>query len=169
VEVWKRGTPSQHRQTPAPGSRLAWRQARGRCAATALMLPLRLRRTATTPRFRYSASARTRMTSRSVAAARAPARATCPRRNSRGGVSGDARRAEEARCRQRRFVGRYGPPWLVKEFRDGFFPYIGAGIKDFFETLKLEDAPDVISHITGRPASRPPSRFRLTWNTFETT
>lgn len=32
----------------------------------------------------------------------------------------------------------------VKGFRDGYFPYIGAEIKDYFEALKSEVSPDLI-------------------------
>jgi LmbE family N-acetylglucosaminyl deacetylase len=56
---------------------------------------------------------------------------------------------------------------LVKDFRDGYFPYIGAEIKDFFEELKGKYAPDVVlthygedRHQDHRLASE------LTWNTF---
>ena len=30
---------------------------------------------------------------------------------------------------------------IIKDFRDGFFPYIGAEIKEFFEELKRECSP----------------------------
>src|SRR5712692_8089907 len=33
---------------------------------------------------------------------------------------------------------------VVKEFRDGYFPYIGSDIKDFFEELKQKYSPDLI-------------------------
>ena len=32
----------------------------------------------------------------------------------------------------------------VKQFRDGYFPYVGTAIKDFFEELKKSAAPDLI-------------------------
>jgi len=56
---------------------------------------------------------------------------------------------------------------IVKEFKDGFFPYIGAEIKGFFEELKRKCSPDVILthcrydlHQDHRLVSE------LTWNTF---
>src|SRR5271157_339204 len=33
---------------------------------------------------------------------------------------------------------------VIKNFRDGFFPYIGAEIKNYFESLKRETHPDII-------------------------
>ena len=33
---------------------------------------------------------------------------------------------------------------VVKEFRDGFFPFLGGQIKDEFETLKREFNPDLV-------------------------
>ena len=56
---------------------------------------------------------------------------------------------------------------IIREFRDGFFPYIGAEIKDFFEELKRQVSPDLILthhrqdlHQDHRLVSE------LTWNTF---
>jgi LmbE family N-acetylglucosaminyl deacetylase len=56
---------------------------------------------------------------------------------------------------------------IVREFRDGFFPYEGGPIKDFFEDLKRQIAPDLIFthnrkdlHQDHRVTSE------LTWNTF---
>jgi LmbE family N-acetylglucosaminyl deacetylase len=56
---------------------------------------------------------------------------------------------------------------LVKDFRDGFFPYVGDTVKDFFEELKRDFAPDLILthqrhdlHQDHRLVSE------LTWNTF---
>jgi LmbE family N-acetylglucosaminyl deacetylase len=56
---------------------------------------------------------------------------------------------------------------FVREFRDGFFPYDGGEIKDFFESLKPQISPDLIFthnrkdlHQDHRVASE------LTWNTF---
>lgn len=56
---------------------------------------------------------------------------------------------------------------VVREFRDGYFPYIAAEIKEFFEELKAKYAPDLILthhredlHQDHRLVSE------LTWNTF---
>lgn len=56
---------------------------------------------------------------------------------------------------------------VVKGFRDGFFPYIGAEIKDYFEELKRELSPDLIfTHC--RQDLHQDHRLinELTWNTF---
>src|SRR5260370_6285661 len=56
---------------------------------------------------------------------------------------------------------------VIKEFRDGYFPYIGADIKDFFEELKRKYVPDLIlTHY--RDALHQDHRLvsELTWNTF---
>jgi|SRR5882672_30621 len=56
---------------------------------------------------------------------------------------------------------------VVKEFRDGFFPYIGAEIKEFFEELKGKYAPDLI--LTHRREDLHQDHrlvAELTWNTF---
>jgi LmbE family N-acetylglucosaminyl deacetylase len=56
---------------------------------------------------------------------------------------------------------------VVKEFRDGYFPYIGAEIKDFFEELKRKYAPDVIlTHYREDLHQDHRLVSELTWNTF---
>ena|SRR2546425_2811207 len=56
---------------------------------------------------------------------------------------------------------------LVKQFRDGFFPYIGASIKDYFEQLKREVTADVIfTHHRGDRHQDHRLVAELTWNTF---
>ena len=56
---------------------------------------------------------------------------------------------------------------VINDFRDGYFPYIGAEIKDYFEALKKSYSPDLIFtpcrndlHQDHRLVSD------LTWNTF---
>lgn len=56
---------------------------------------------------------------------------------------------------------------VVKDFRNGFFPFVGAALKEYFEELKATLAPDVIFthqrddlHQDHRLVSQ------LTWNTF---
>ena len=52
-------------------------------------------------------------------------------------LSGEQRRADEARCGASLFLGDAPSPSItIKGFRDGFFPYLGAEIKAFFEELK---------------------------------
>jgi LmbE family N-acetylglucosaminyl deacetylase len=60
-------------------------------------------------------------------------------------LSGNAERAREARLAARRVLGRHKPTRIVQgTFRDGYFPYTGASIKEFFESLKDEVTPDLI-------------------------
>jgi LmbE family N-acetylglucosaminyl deacetylase len=56
---------------------------------------------------------------------------------------------------------------LFKNFRNGYFPYSGAEIKDFFENLKKGSKPDVIFTHWGSDLHQD-HRFlsELTWNTF---
>jgi len=56
---------------------------------------------------------------------------------------------------------------LIENFRDGFFPYIGGEIKDYFEGLKRKVSPDVIfTH--NRHDLHQDHRLisELAWNTF---
>jgi len=64
-----------------------------------------------------------------------------------------------ARARQRHLT--------VHGFRDGFFPYVGAGIKDAFEALAREVSPDIVFTHT-RDDRHQDHRVvsDLTWNTF---
>ena len=52
-------------------------------------------------------------------------------------------------------------------FRDGFFPYIGTEIKEFFEHLKTEFSPDLIlTHYCNDLHQDHRLISELTWNTF---
>jgi len=56
---------------------------------------------------------------------------------------------------------------VVKEFRDGYFPYIGTEIKDFFEELKRKYLPDLILTHYHRDLHQDHRLVsELTWNTF---
>jgi len=83
-------------------------------------------------------------------------------------LSSDERRREEARCAASLFLSRASRADVtIKSFRDGFFPYIGAEIKSFFEELKHEDMPDLV--FTHHGADRHQDHrlvAELTWNTF---
>src|SRR5438034_4533624 len=57
----------------------------------------------------------------------------------------------------------------IQQIRDGFFPYIGAEIKDFFEELKRECTPDLIlTHYRHDLHQDHRLVSELTWNTFRT-
>jgi LmbE family N-acetylglucosaminyl deacetylase len=77
-------------------------------------------------------------------------------------------RADEARHAAKLFAGQRiasGPQLYT--FKDGFFPYMGAQIKEDFERLKQEVSPDLIL-TTSRRDSHQDHRLlgELTWNTF---
>jgi LmbE family N-acetylglucosaminyl deacetylase len=83
-------------------------------------------------------------------------------------LSGNERRADEARCGASLFLkGLREPEVVTKTFRDGFFPYDGAEIKTFFEQLKHEPTWDVIlTHYRGDLHQDHRVVSELTWNTF---
>ena len=56
---------------------------------------------------------------------------------------------------------------IVKNFRDGFFPYQGAEIKEFFEELKKDVNPDLIfTHYRNDRHQDHRTISDLTWNTW---
>jgi LmbE family N-acetylglucosaminyl deacetylase len=83
-------------------------------------------------------------------------------------LSSDRQREEEARSGASDFLGGAGSKnVVVKSFRDGFFPYVGGDIKDYFESLKQGVNPDLIfTH--SRTDLHQDHRLvsDLTWNTF---
>jgi len=59
---------------------------------------------------------------------------------SSGGV-----RTDEARSGASKFLdGAGGSTVVVRDFRNGFFPYVATEIKEFFEELKAQVSPDLI-------------------------
>jgi len=82
--------------------------------------------------------------------------------------SGIADRAAEARGSARRFLdGAAETDVEVKAFRDGFFPYVGYEIKEFFEELKRAWTPDVIfTHYRDDRHQDHRLISDLTWNTY---
>jgi LmbE family N-acetylglucosaminyl deacetylase len=83
-------------------------------------------------------------------------------------LSGDTDRAREAQRSARRLLGRHGGARLVQTaFRDGFFPYTAVPIKDQFEALKREVAPDLIfTHYRDDRHQDHRLVSELTYNTF---
>lgn len=56
---------------------------------------------------------------------------------------------------------------VIKNFRDGFFPFIGAEIKEYFEQLKRNFSPDIIfTHYRNDLHQDHRLICELTWNTF---
>jgi LmbE family N-acetylglucosaminyl deacetylase len=82
--------------------------------------------------------------------------------------SGDARRAREAhRSALRLLRGAASLNVEVAGFRDGFFPFEGAGIKEWFEGFKRRVDPDLILTHRGDDAHQDHRMVsELTWNTF---
>ena len=61
----------------------------------------------------------------------------------------------------------HGKNVIVHEFRDGYFPYRGAEIKDIFERLKQETTPDLIfTHCRHDLHQDHRLLCELTWNTW---
>jgi LmbE family N-acetylglucosaminyl deacetylase len=77
-------------------------------------------------------------------------------------------RAAEAQCAAGRFAGSAkltGP--VLKTFRDGFLPFLGAEVKAVFEDLKNEISPDLIfTHHRNDAHQDHRLVAELTWNTF---
>lgn len=79
----------------------------------------------------------------------------------------DRVRETEARSSANQFLSRAKRKEItVKNFRDGFFPFEGVAIKNYFEELKLI-APDLIFTHNRRDAHQDHRLIaELTWNTF---
>jgi LmbE family N-acetylglucosaminyl deacetylase len=77
-------------------------------------------------------------------------------------------RGEEAKNAAELFVGPAnlrGP--VLKSFHDGYMPFEGAKVKDFFEEMKLELSPDLIFTHNRKDAHQDHRLIcELTWNTF---
>ena len=82
-------------------------------------------------------------------------------------LSADARREQEARASAQLFLaGARSATVIVKQFRDGFFPYDGAAIKDAFEELKSSDPDVVFTHYRDDRHQDHRVLSDLAWNTF---
>ena len=83
-------------------------------------------------------------------------------------LAGNPRRADEAQSAANAFLeGAVHRTVEVKTFRESYFPYVGAEIKDYFETLSGASDPDLIFshyHLDRHQDHRVVSE--LTWNTF---
>ena len=83
-------------------------------------------------------------------------------------LSGKGERADEARVSAEALLD--GVPHsqvLVRDFPDGFFPYEGQRIKDFFEELKADFSPDLVfTHQRADLHQDHRLCCELSWNTF---
>lgn len=82
--------------------------------------------------------------------------------------SSDKRRKKEAQDSARAFLnGVKSKKIVIKNFRDGFFPYNGQSIKIFFEELKRQVVPDIIfTHYRSDLHQDHRMISELAWNTF---
>jgi LmbE family N-acetylglucosaminyl deacetylase len=77
-------------------------------------------------------------------------------------------REAEAKCAAMMFAGPTGLRGpLLKTFRDGFMPFVGAEVKEVFEELKQSVSPDLIFTHNRKDAHQDHRLIaELTWNTF---
>jgi LmbE family N-acetylglucosaminyl deacetylase len=82
--------------------------------------------------------------------------------------SADQQRAQEASESASTFLRHAKEKTvIIKNFRDGFFPYIGFEIKEYFEQLKQDFSPDLIfTHYRNDLHQDHRLISDLTWNTF---
>jgi LmbE family N-acetylglucosaminyl deacetylase len=82
--------------------------------------------------------------------------------------SASTERASEARQSADLFLAKAGQKDVkIKSYRDGFFPFSGAEIKEEFEVLKREFVPDVVfTHFRDDRHQDHRLISDLTWNTF---
>ena len=83
-------------------------------------------------------------------------------------LSSNPKRAKEAESSANAFLrGARRKTVVVKCFRDGFLPYIGAPVKEIFEEVKKIYSPDVIfTHFRQDLHQDHRMVCELTWNTF---
>jgi LmbE family N-acetylglucosaminyl deacetylase len=83
-------------------------------------------------------------------------------------LAADGARGEEARRSADAFLERVAAKRvLTAEFRDSFFPYVGDAVKEFFEELKTQVAPDLVLTHHGADLHQDHRLVaELTWNTF---
>jgi LmbE family N-acetylglucosaminyl deacetylase len=83
-------------------------------------------------------------------------------------LSGEGERAQEAkRSADALLRGVADTEVVICDFPDGFFPYEGKRIKDFFESLKRDFSPDVVfTHQRADLHQDHRVSCELTWNTF---
>ena len=81
--------------------------------------------------------------------------------------SNPARAAEADACARRFLQAAPGSKIQIEKFRDGFLPYHGGEVKDYFEKLEKESQPDLIFTHTRHDAHQDHRLIcELTWNTW---
>lgn len=81
--------------------------------------------------------------------------------------SADKKREAETLKSAEAFLGDIKHEVIVRDFRDGFMPFLGAKVKDYFEQLKHRFEPDLIlTHHRGDLHQDHRLISQLTWNTF---
>lgn len=82
--------------------------------------------------------------------------------------SGSSQRAAEARASAGAFLeGAARSTVVIRDFRDGFLPYMGAAVKDEFEALRRDFEPDMIlTHFREDRHQDHRLVSDLTWNTW---
>jgi LmbE family N-acetylglucosaminyl deacetylase len=82
--------------------------------------------------------------------------------------SGNKERAREARQSASVFLtDAFSKTIKVQQYRESYFPFIGAEIKDFFEEMRKEFSPDLIfTHYMNDAHQDHRLLANLTWNTF---
>ena len=82
--------------------------------------------------------------------------------------SSDPKREEEARSSANIFLDCAGSKRIsIEKFRNGFFPYVGGEIKEYFEGIRELFAPDVIfTHYRADLHQDHKTISDLTWNTY---
>jgi LmbE family N-acetylglucosaminyl deacetylase len=81
--------------------------------------------------------------------------------------SASGTRAQEATRAADLFTAGCEKKVVLKDYRDGFLPYSGGAVKEFFEEMKSQLSPDVIfTHWHGDAHQDHRLVSELTWNTF---
>lgn len=82
-------------------------------------------------------------------------------------LSAEGERDREARASAADFLARAAETEIiVRTFKESYFPFVGAALKDFFETLKGVQPDLVLSHHTADRHQDHRVVAELTWNTF---
>ncbi len=83
-------------------------------------------------------------------------------------LSANAQRAAEARRSADLYLSSLSSKEIIVEnFRDGFFPYLGTSLKEYFEALKPKITPDLVfTHYRNDLHQDHRTVAELTWNTF---